>query len=277
MSDPERSRAARDLAERALVRLVQQYGDVPEFVLLGGLVPDLLCSNAALRHIGTTDVDVQVDLEIQGGSVNGARLERALGRAGFRQDSERVWRWKDESAPGMVVKIEFLADQDDVPNQSVVSFDQCESLGAVNLRGSGFASRDYELRPITAEVDGVTVSVQLRVATLPAYSLAKVHAAHGRGLTKDWYDVAYVLLHNDGGGPGAAADRVIDRFGAMIVGSTETALAELSANFTDADSQGSIAYATTMSGMHADLDFNVLANDAVAAVAVFIGGLSSRR
>lgn len=48
MSEPEpvRSRSARDLAERALVRLVLAYGDTPEFVLLGGLVPDLLCRNA---------------------------------------------------------------------------------------------------------------------------------------------------------------------------------------------------------------------------------------
>ena len=50
MSDPVRSRRARDLAERALVRLVRAYGDVPEFVLLGGLVPDLLCRSAAQAH-----------------------------------------------------------------------------------------------------------------------------------------------------------------------------------------------------------------------------------
>ncbi|MDQ6947750.1 MAG: hypothetical protein M3256_16145 [Actinomycetota bacterium] len=92
-------------------------------------------------------------------------------------------------------------------------------------------------------------------------------------MTKDWYDVAYVLLHNDDGGPEVAARRVVVRFGDMLVGSTETALTELSTNFTDADSQGSVAYATTMSGMHTDLDINVLANDAVAAVAMFMGGL----
>ena len=239
MSDPERSRAARQLAERALIRLVREYGDTPEFVLLGGLVPDLLCGGSARRHIGTTDVDVQVDLEIQGGSVNGARLEAALGRAGFRPDIQRVWRWKEESAPGMVVKIEFLADQDDIPDETTLLFDQCEWLGAVNLRGTGFAARDFELRTITAEIDGTLVSVELRVATLPAYLLAKAHAARGRGLEKDWYDIAYVLLHNDDGGPAAAAARVRDRFGNMLVGATETAISELAANFSDADAQGS--------------------------------------
>jgi hypothetical protein len=171
------------------------------------------------------------------------------------------------------VKIEFLADQPDIPDQVAVSFEQCESLGAVNLRGTGFASQDYDVRTITVENDGTPVSVELRVATLPAYLLAKAHAARGRGLEKDWYDIAYVLLHNDVGGPGAAAARTRDRFGDMLVGGTETALSEVVANFADADAQGSVAYATTMIAVNPDLDFDILANDAVAAVAEFGGRL----
>jgi hypothetical protein len=253
--------------------LVAAYGEVPEFVLLGGLVPDLLCSEAAEGHVGTTDVDVQVDLEIQGGSVNAVRLEGALRDASFVPDNERVWRWKDEKAPGMVVKIEFLADLEDVPNQTTISFDDCQSFGAVNLRGTGFASRDWEIRTISSDLGGAAKTVELRVATLPAYLLAKVHSAQGRGLEKDWYDVAYVLLHNDDGGPAAAARQIRDRFEAALVGLTKTALGELAANFTDVDAQGSIAYAAAMLGLHPELDYDVLANDAVVAVADFMAGL----
>ncbi len=101
MSDPVRSRRARELAERALVRLVREYGDIPEFVLLGGLVPDLLCTAAARRHEGTTDVDVQVDLEIQGGSENAARLEGALTRVGFRPDDERILAMAGQHCTGV--------------------------------------------------------------------------------------------------------------------------------------------------------------------------------
>lgn len=276
MSDPVRSRQARQLAERALVRLVSAYGEVPEFVLLGGLVPDLLCSQAADRHVGTTDVDVQVDLEIQGGSVNAPRLEGALREAGFIPDSQRVWRWKDQVAPAMVVKIEFLADLEDVPNQTTISFDDCHSFGAVNLRGTGFASQDWDLRTVTADLDHGPKSVVLRVATLPAYLLAKVHAARGRGLEKDWYDVAYVLLHNDDGGPVAAGQRVRGRFEAALVGPTETALGELAANFASVEAQGSVAYAATMLGLHPELDYDLLANDAVAAVGDFTAVLGMK-
>lgn len=277
MSDPVRSRQARDLAECALVRLVAAYGAIPEFVLLGGLVPDLLCSGAARRHVGTTDVDVQVDLEIQGGSANAARLEGALREAGFVPDGERVWRWRDQTAPAMIVKIEFLADLDDVPNQATVSFDDCEFLGAVNLRGTGFASLDWEVHTITADLGQGAKIVDLRVATLPAYLLAKVHAARARGLQKDWYDIAYVLLHNDNGGPVAAARRVRDRFEEALVGPTESALVELAANFADVVAQGSMAYAATMLGLHPDLDYDVLTNDSVAAVTDFIAALDMER
>lgn len=274
MSDPVRSRRARELAERALVRLILEYGDVPDFVLLGGLVPDLLCSSAPRLHQGTTDVDVQVDLEIQGGSENAARLEGALKSAGFLPDVKRIWRWRDEAAPELLVKVEFLADLDYAPNHETVSFNNCESLGAINLRGTGFASRDWEMRTITAQIESESHSVQLRVATLPAYLLAKTHAAHGRMLPKDWYDIAYVLLHNNDGGPSAAAIRVRDQFGPELVGVTATALSELLANFADSDAQGSVAYASTMIGIYPELDPDVLANDALAAVAAFMTALN---
>lgn len=48
-----RSRQARAAAEQALVRIVHNYGSRPEFVVLGGLVPELLCSGSTFRHAGT--------------------------------------------------------------------------------------------------------------------------------------------------------------------------------------------------------------------------------
>lgn len=235
MSEPPRSRRARALAEAALVRLVSAYGETPEFVLLGGLVPDLLCGDAARQHVGTTDVDVQVDLEIQGGSTNAPRLERALNESGFTPSHEHAWRWQDETVAGVVVKIEFLADLDSEPGQATLNFDGCTSLGAVNLRGTGFAARDWQLRSFDTDFEGRPTAVDVRVATLPAYLLAKTHPAYGRGIEKDWYDIAYVVLHNDDGGPDAAPERVRTVFAADLVGQTATAVDELAANFTDTE------------------------------------------
>ena len=111
---PERSRAARRAAERALVRVVHHYGGRPEFVVLGGLVPELLCARSGYQHAGTLDVDVQVNLEIACGSVQMRRLELALRNAEFDPDGERVWRWKaDGRDQGAVIKFELLADLED--------------------------------------------------------------------------------------------------------------------------------------------------------------------
>lgn len=124
ITDPneERSSAARKAAELALVRVCHHYGGLPEFVLLGGLVPGLLCSDASVTHAGTTDVDVQVNLEIAGGSVHAPRLEEALRNADFSPDAERAWRWKSVPVDGpvAVIKFELLADLDSEPQGATV-------------------------------------------------------------------------------------------------------------------------------------------------------------
>jgi hypothetical protein len=105
--DVPRSRSARIAAETALVRVAHHYGSRPEFVVLGGLVPDLLCSNSAFQHAGTTDVDVQVNLEIASGSVNARRLEVALRNSEFAPDVGMTWRWRAAGiGANVVVKFE---------------------------------------------------------------------------------------------------------------------------------------------------------------------------
>lgn len=160
--EPPRSRSARKVAEEALVRVVHHYGGTPEFVLLGGLVPELLCDRSDVVHAGTTDVDVQVNLEIAAGAMNGRRLEQALGNAEFESADGKVWRWQAE-ADGIkaAVKFELLADLDDEPAEATIIFDECEALGAVNLRGTGFAARDFAPHPLTATIGGAPYDVDI--------------------------------------------------------------------------------------------------------------------
>ena len=90
---PLRSRAASTAEESALFRIIHHYGGRPEFVVLGGLVPELLCADSVYQHAGTSDVDVQVELEIAYGAANTARLDQALKNAGYVPDAGCVWRW----------------------------------------------------------------------------------------------------------------------------------------------------------------------------------------
>jgi hypothetical protein len=207
--DPARTRGARASAEQALVRVAHHYGATPEFVLLGGLVPQLLCSGSGVRHAGTSDIDVQVDLEIAKGAVETARLERALLNAEFLPSRSGIWRWTTAiDGTRAEVKFELLADLAGESSGAEVRFDDCEQLGAVNLHGTGFAARDYDIHVLTARLGGMSMSAEIRVAGLAGFLLAKVAAA-GRGhKPKDWYDIAFVLLHNDVGGVTDASARV---------------------------------------------------------------------
>lgn len=273
VDEPFRSRAAREAAERSLVRIVHHYGARPEFVVLGGLVPELLCAGSAFQHAGTTDVDVQVDLEIACGAVNTARLERALRNAEFVPEDNQIWRWvTDRAIAATVVKFELLADLRTKPAEATIVFDECENLGAVNLRGTGFASRDIEVRELSTRIGGVTHHAEVNVSGLAGFLLAKTAAAYSRRKTKDWYDIAFVLMHNDAGGPAAAARLVRDRFGGELQ-AIRTALDDLRANFAAPGTQGPQAYVQQMRIDHPDLDAATLAADAVLAVEEFHRGL----
>jgi hypothetical protein len=102
-------------------------------------------------HSGTTDVDVQVNLEIAAGTVNAQRLERALLNAEFVPDAERVWRWRTGNGGGLaMVKFELLADLDDQPAGATVVFDGCDDLGAGDIVLTRFGS---ELAAVRTALD----------------------------------------------------------------------------------------------------------------------------
>lgn len=272
-TEQPRSQRARIAAERALVRIVHHYGARPEFVLIGGLVPELLCAASMFGHAGTTDIDVQVDLEIATGAVNAARLEQALRNAEFEPDPDRLWRWRARgSSPPAVIKFELLADRPDQPAGTTATFVQSGKLGAANLRGTGYATRDIEVQRLFTVIEGEHLRAEVNVTGLAGFLLAKIEAAYSRRQPKDWYDIAFVLLHNDRGGPEAAADAVLSRFSDDL-GAIQPAIADLGANFADKDAQGSDAYASQIVFDHPDVDRVTACADAVLAVEAFIAGL----
>jgi hypothetical protein len=113
---------------------------------------------------------------------------------------------------------------------------------------------------------------EVQVTGLAGFLLAKCAAAFSRRKRKDWYDLAFVLLHNDHGGPDAAAARVLDLFRDDLR-ALRTSLDDLQANFADPRAQGPEAYADQMLVDHPDLDAATLRADAVLAIGAFCGAL----
>ena len=112
----------------------------------------------------------------------------------------------------------------------------------------------------------------MNASGLAGFMLAKAAAALSRRKPKDWYDIAFVLLHNDAGGPAAAARLVKERFGGEL-DAVRTALDDLRANFAAPDAQGSRAYIEQMRIDHPDLEPTTLAADAILAIEEFCGEL----
>lgn len=267
---PPRSQATREIAERILVHVVHYYGKRPEFVVLGGLVPELLCTRSSFLHAGTTDVDIQVNFEIACNLANVVRLEQALRDAGLLPAGDKLWRWTTNvAATETEVRFELLADIPDRPTRRQIEFLQCDSLGAMNLHGTGFASRNVEVQKLRAQLGGEICEVEVNFSGLAGFLLAKLVAARERYSPKDWYDIAFVLLNNDVGGPIDAAERILDQFTESDIAMVHSALNELRCNFEDSKAQGAQAYVQQMLLNYPDLRPEVLATSAILAVQEF--------
>lgn len=272
----ERSPEARLLAEQALAQLLHGLdGKDVEIVVLGGLVPEILTQGQdppAPTHLGTTDVDLLLvtHLAVDG---NLGPVEESLGAMGFAPVNG--WRWRGRVGRH-VVKIEFLCDLDSRREFEAVALPGCDRLIAQNLRGTGYVSRDWSWEELSLTLpDGRTIVVPARFARLGGYLLSKCVAARLRGAGKDFYDLAYVLLHNRAGGPREAAEEIKSGDLRSAIGELRSTLIEVRERYRTPNSVGCDAYATQMREVEPELAEAELRADAVAAVREFIDALDS--
>ena len=267
--DEQRSAEARALAERALTRLLVGGAPTSELlIVLGGLVPPTLTGDlpGVPAHLGTTDVDVLLVTQLTAGRDLGP-IERALEAMDFAPEGDG-WRWRGR-IDDRLVKIEFLCDLDDQPAEAVVTPAGCRALRAVNLRGTGNVEHDH--REIT--LDGPDGPVRVRIAGLAGYLLSKSAAARTRGAAKDYYDLAYVLLHNHAGGPATAAAVInASTLQPALAGMASTFI-ELRERFRNDRAVGPQAFARESLNVTPDADARLLAADAAAAVNEFLDAL----
>lgn len=275
--DTERSHATRKRAEDALVALLYELRDFdPPLIVLGGLIPDMLTRDQEIpapKHLGTTDVDVLIDFQVDIDKDLGP-IEQALKRLEFSPHAgSDGWRWIG-NIDGVFIKLEFLCELENKPAEYVIRPVGCKLLGAINLRGTGFVRKDWLFEKITGKLPGgQIVTVKARVAGLCGYLLAKAVAVRERGMEKDYYDFAYVLIYNRLGGPAQAADalkkgKLADRLKVMI-----TVWREMADRFGAPDRIGAAGYASQVLLADPTAESAQLRQDAVAAVLDFIAAL----
>lgn len=277
MREEVRSAEARARAEQALVWLAAGLeGETIELIVLGGLVPEILTRGVepgSAAHLGTTDVDLLLVTHVDQREDLGA-VEERLVALGFSPE-EDGWRWRG-AVGGRAVKIEFLCDLATVREEDLVTPAGCKELRAVNLRGTGYVARDWQWEELRASgPDGESLSVRVRFAGLAGYLLAKMVAVRTRGAEKDYYDFAYVLIHNRAGGPREAAAALMAGELREAVRELCPTLQEVDARFRSAGDFAARCYAEQMRLVDPGLDEATLRTDAVVAVAEFIESLEA--
>lgn len=277
MSEQERSPQARTRAESALVRLLHEIGDeAPFLVVLGGLVPAVLARDGVgivPEHLGTTDVDVLLVSHVDPDADLGV-VERALEALQFKPDPEQDgWRWQG-SIDFTSVRIEFLCDLSQYRDGESVRPNGSRCLAAANLRGTGYVAHDFEWEHIAGELaDGTEVQVSARFAGLQGYLLSKCVAVRNRAATKDYYDLAYVLLHNRAGGPEDAARALLHGGLSNALGPLQSTFLEIRERYRNPSDIGPRSYAEQAIQVDPQTPDAELRADAVDAVQRFFTAL----
>ncbi|HEY9109453.1 MAG TPA: hypothetical protein VIN58_22455 [Roseateles sp.] len=189
--------------ETALVLLLQAFGTLkPTVRLIGDLVPRYLAPEAppdVPAHVGTTDVDVVLDVAVLAAGEDYSSLRDQLKAAGFQRHVKNgkpsSWQWARDIRDERIV-VEFLVNTDDPAGKGVESLDG-EEISACRIPYAGIASDWYleqELRVERPDGDGISVET-VRHADAVAFVTLKALAMEHRYEHKDVADVIHVLRY----------------------------------------------------------------------------------
>ena len=267
--------SATNRCERALVTLIGDVGPWRQrLVLVGGLAPRYIVGSlppGASPHVGTTDVDLVVQLAVDEEFETYRKLAANLRRSGFEL-IQPSYRWS-RNVDGVPVYVEFLCETDQVGAGMIhrTRQDTGSGFGAFNVIGAQLVARDYSEYEIEAErLDGGGLSrVCLRVAGVLSYIVLKTLAFQDRHREKDAYDLIFTLANYPDRGPhtaGREAARSPVRQEPQVI----AALRLLGGRFKNTERDGPRSYANFQADPD-DTDGKArLRNEAVAVVRQFL-------
>lgn len=197
-------------AYSVLIELGQVLGAYRQkFVIVGGAVPWLLMPNVRPSHIGTLDVDLNLSPEaLSAGEY--ATLIESLETAGYERGVDdlkpfqlRRWVHLDEGEP-IAILIDLMMPDDAKTRKNRPPL--VDGLRVIEASGGRVALDHNVVRHIEGRMpDGRNNSVDLLVASIPAFLVMKGYALIGRDKKKDAYDI-YFSVRNFDGGPIALAE-----------------------------------------------------------------------
>lgn len=212
--EPKSANDYDDRGAQAVYSVLLEIGQVlgayrDQFVVIGGSVPWLLFPDAMPSHVGTLDIDLSLDAQALGdGEYKG--LVESLEAAGYERAAEQMKVFQlrrtvriDEHEPVAVI-IDLL-----MPREAKIQRNKPPLLANFAVQkadGAGVAMQSFVQHTLHGMMpDGRPNTVELRVASIPAFLVMKGYALAGRDKHKDAYDI-YFSVRQFEGGPEVLAD-----------------------------------------------------------------------
>lgn len=195
------------LCERTLVTLLRGLGPWKQGIyIVGGLAPRYLISQQDTEdlpaHIGTTDVDLVLNLSILAEVEAYRRLEKNLKTLGFErgkndEDAPQHFRWLKAVGPGITIVVDLLCDAPLSEGGQVAILPGERRLSALKIPGAYLVLEDFIEVPVTVELldDRGVATENIRVVNVAAFLTLKCLAYEDRFEEKDAYDIVYCLTY----------------------------------------------------------------------------------
>lgn len=214
MSEPDTAADYGDRESRAvysvLIELAQVLGAFRgKYVLVGGAVPWLLLPDAEPAHVGTLDIDLDLDPDALGEGEYVAFVE-ALENAGYERGVDGLKKFQlrrtvkiDDGEPIAVI-VDLLMPREAKPAKNKPPL--VDDFAVQKADGAAIALQCNVVFPLKGKMpDGRNNSVEMLVATIPASLVMKGYALAGRDKKKDAYDI-YHSVRSSPGGPERLAE-----------------------------------------------------------------------
>ena len=188
--------------ERALLTLLGAFGTLGDNLrLIGGLVPRYLTPEAppdVPPHVGTTDVDIVLDLAVMSTGENYDALAKQLEDRGFRRHSNdgkpSSWQWRLDVG-SVPVLVEFLSDGGTTPKPKQVPL-AGEDISTLAIPHAGIVCDWYITREVTGQpLEGGILTRKVHIADTTAFIILKALALNKRYAAKDAADLIHVLQY----------------------------------------------------------------------------------
>jgi hypothetical protein len=213
VSEPDVAADYQERESRAALSVLIELGQVlgehrERFVVVGGAVPWLLLPNAQPPHVGTLDIDIDLDPDALSEGAYAELIEK-LERAGYERNVEGLKPFQlrrrvkvDDGAPVGVI-VDLLMPREARPPRNRPAL--VEGLRVQGADGASVALVHHQRRTLEGRMpDGRSNRVEVLVASIPALLAMKGYALVQRDKKKDAYDI-YFCVRNFPGGPEALA------------------------------------------------------------------------